>query len=512
MIYLAIFAASLVVSAVLARLVRDVANVHGWATAPESARHKHLRPVPRLGGIAILGSVVLVVTVAAGASSFLHLGYSFPSRTFLGLLGPTLVIFGLGLADDFRPLSPYLKFGVQIVAAGWLFLNGCRITRLQLLFGDRELGNVAALLLTVFWVLLITNAFNLLDGLDGLAGGSALFSSLVVFIVSLVTGNTLTEVVTIALAGAIVGFLRYNFNPATIFLGDCGSLVIGFVLSAVSLASSEKASTAVAVAIPVVSFGLPILDTLMAVLRRFLNGKPLFSADDEHIHHKLLQRGLSHRQAVVVLYAVSAAFALISLPLLSPKSGMIAVVLSVVGLGVFFGLQHLGYNELGELRRVARRTWEQKTIIYNNLAIRRAEDELANARTVSDVVQILKTAFQGNDYDGFEIAFTPESSLSYSSPRMIPPFQYAWRREGGNRNKGWEVRLDLFTKRGEVRGCFSIHRSYTESSLRSDIDCFTKEFASALSAALQRAGESHVPSMPLDALAENRPAGIESVA
>ena len=262
MIYLAIFAASLVVSAVLARLVRDVANAHGWATVPESARHMHVRPVPRLGGIAIFGSVVLVVTVAAGASSLLHLGYSFPSRTFLGLLGPTLVIFGLGLADDFRPLSPYLKFGVQIVAAGWLFLNGCRITRLQLLFGDRELGNVAALLLTVFWVLLITNAFNLLDGLDGLAGGSALFSSLVVFIVSLVTGNTLTEVVTIALAGAIVGFLRYNFNPATIFLGDCGSLVIGFALSAVSLASSEKASTAVAVALPVVSFGLPILDTL----------------------------------------------------------------------------------------------------------------------------------------------------------------------------------------------------------------------------------------------------------
>jgi UDP-GlcNAc:undecaprenyl-phosphate/decaprenyl-phosphate GlcNAc-1-phosphate transferase len=512
MIYLAIFAASLVVSAVLARLVRDVANSHGWATVPESARHMHVRPVPRLGGIAILGSVVLVVTIAAGASSILHLGYSFPSRTFLGLLGPTLVIFGLGLADDFRPLSPYLKFAVQIVAAGWLFLNGCRITRLQLLFGDRELGNVAALLLTVFWVLLITNAFNLLDGLDGLAGGSALFSSLVVFIVSLVTGNTLSEVVTIALAGAIVGFLRYNFNPATIFLGDCGSLVIGFVLGAVSLASSEKASTAVAVAIPVVSFGLPILDTLMAVLRRFLNGKPLFSADDEHIHHKLLQRGLSHRQAVVVLYAVSACFALISLPLLSPKSGMIAVVLSVVGLGVFFGLQHLGYNELGELRRVARRTWEQKTIIYNNLAIRRAENELANARTVNDVVQILKTAFQGNDYDGFEIAFTPELSAPYSSPLMIPPFQYAWRREGGNRNKGWEVRLDLFSKRGEVRGCFSVHRSYTESSLRSDIDCFTEEFASALSSALQRAVESHAPSMGIAALADNRSADIASVA
>jgi UDP-GlcNAc:undecaprenyl-phosphate GlcNAc-1-phosphate transferase len=142
MIYLAIFAASLVVSAVLARLVRDVANGHGWATAPESARHLHRRPVPRLGGIAILGSVVTVVTITAGASSLLQLGYSFPSKTLLGLLGPTLVIFGLGLADDFRPLSPYLKFGVQIVAAGWLFLNGCRITHLQLFFGERELATL----------------------------------------------------------------------------------------------------------------------------------------------------------------------------------------------------------------------------------------------------------------------------------------------------------------------------------------------------------------------------------
>jgi UDP-GlcNAc:undecaprenyl-phosphate GlcNAc-1-phosphate transferase len=512
MIYIIIFAASLVVSAVMARLVRDVANARGWAIAPESSRHMHLKPVPRLGGIAIMGSVVLVVTVTVIASKVFHWSYFSPSSTFVGLLGPTLLIFGLGLADDFRPLSPYLKFGVQIVAAGWLFLNGCRVTHLTLLFGDRQMGNVAAFGLTVFWVLLITNAFNLLDGLDGLAAGSALFSSLVVFVVSLVTGNTLTEVITIALAGAIVGFLRYNFSPATIFLGDCGSLVIGFVLSAVSLASSEKASTAVAVAIPVVSFGLPILDTFMAVLRRFLNRKPLFGADDEHIHHKLLQRGLSHRQAVVVLYAVSACFALVSLPLLSPKSGIIAVVLSVVGLGVFFGLQHLGYHEVDELRRMARRTWGQKTIISNNLAIHRATDELASAGTVRDVVQILETTFAAHDFDGFEFSFIPDVPAFYGPPPMIPPFQYAWRREEGSRGKGWELRLELLSASGEVRGCFSINRSYTKNTLRSDVDCLTADFASALSAALERAGKSHVAAGGIAAVTGYQPAAIESVA
>jgi len=510
MLYLVIFAAALIVSAVLARQVRDIANARGWANVPESARHLHRKPVPRVGGIAVLGSVVLVIGVAAIVRSIMHFD-SLPFSTLLGLLGPTLIIFGLGLADDFRPLSPCLKFGVQVLAAGCLFVNGFRVTHFQLLFGQKEIGSVAALSLTIFWVLLITNAFNLLDGLDGLAAGSALFSSLVVFIVSLVTGNTLTDVVTIALAGAIVGFLRYNFNPATIFLGDCGSLVIGFLLSAVSLASSEKAPTAVAVAIPVVSFGLPILDTFMAVLRRFLNGKPLFTADDEHIHHKLLQRGLSHRQAVVVLYAVSAFFALLSLPLLSPTSGTIAVVLSVVGLGVLFGLQHLGYREVDELCRLARRTWEQKTIISNNLAIRRATQELARATTSHDVLCILKTAFRGNDYDGFEISFTPDLPLFHDSS-MIPPCRYVWRRKEGSRNTGWEVRLDLFSKRGKVCGCFSIHRSYTDASLQSDIDCFTEEFAGALSQALQRGSESQVTSAEIPALAEKKPVDLASVA
>jgi hypothetical protein len=198
--------------------------------------------------------------------------------------------------------------------------------------------------------------------------------------------------------------------------------------------------------------------------------------------------------------------------LLSPRSGNIAIVLSVVGLGVFFGLQHLGYREVDELRRVARRTWGQKTIISNNLAIRRAADELASVESLHDVVQILKTAFQGTDYDGFEISFTPELSTSYGPPLMIAPFQYAWRTKEGSRRKGWEVRLDLFSKWGEVRGCFSIHRSYTESSLRSDVDCLTEEFASALSLALQRAGENHVTSVGIAAVGENRINGIADVA
>ena len=156
----------------------------------------------------------------------------------------------------------------------------------------------------------ITNAFNLIDGLDGLAAGSAFFSTLVVFVVALSSHSSFVSVMTLVLAGAVLGFLRYNFNPATIFLGDCGSLFVGFMLGALALQGMQKSPTIVAVAIPVVSFGFPILETALSIVRRLISGRPVFTGDREHIHHKLLQRGLSQRQVVTVLYAVSAIFAM----------------------------------------------------------------------------------------------------------------------------------------------------------------------------------------------------------
>jgi UDP-GlcNAc:undecaprenyl-phosphate GlcNAc-1-phosphate transferase len=444
----------------------------------------HKAALPRLGGTVILAVVVLVVCASIAVSRLVFHDSSFPIRAFLALLGPALLVFAVGLWDDFRPLSPYLKFGVEALAAVWLFLDGFRVQQFQLLFGVHPLKTAVDLMLTVFWVLLITNAFNLLDGLDGLAAGSALFSSMVVFAVSLSVGGKLTSLLTIALAGAIVGFLRYNFNPATIFLGDCGSLTIGFLLSAVSLRGSQKASTAVAVAIPVVSFGLPILDTVLAVIRRFLNRKSLFSADSEHIHHKLLRRGLSQRQAVVLLYAVSAGFALLSLLLLSAQGSAISIVLAVIGFGIFFGLPHLGYHEVDELWRVASRTMQQKSIILNNLAIRRATEELLSAQSLAEVCFTLENAFSRNEFDAFDFTFVPEA------PGEAAPVSHAWCKEGYRpRRAGWSMRLDLVSARGRKLGAFSVYRSFRVGSLRTDINCLIADFAPALCAALQRVTE-----------------------
>jgi UDP-GlcNAc:undecaprenyl-phosphate GlcNAc-1-phosphate transferase len=371
---LVLFIAALLLSSVLTHYVRNAALKRGLTCSSPRNRDVHASPIPRLGGVAICFSFMIVAISYVAFYRLRGISTGFGLYTTFAVLAPASLMFVLGLYDDLKSLTPSVKFGVQIIAALLLYYGGLRIYFFPILSGYHELNSVISLFLTVFWVLLISNAFNLIDGLDGLSAGSAMFSTLVVFIVSLFSHNPFIAVMTVILAGAILGFLRYNFNPATIFLGDSGSLFLGFILSAVSLAGMQKSTTLVAVAIPIVSCGLPLLDTFLSVVRRFLSGQPLFSADREHIHHKLLKRGFTHKQAVVVLYAVSAVLGLVSLLLLYPAGSSIGIVLTVVGVGIWFGVQHLGYHEFAELGRAAKRTVDQKQIIVNNLAIRRASE------------------------------------------------------------------------------------------------------------------------------------------
>src|ERR1700732_4114256 len=372
----------------------------GWVAPPIQHRDLHEIPLPRLGGIPIVFAFLVAIAAALLIGRHSPASDILPSvRPLLTILIPGTLIFLLGVYDDIHSVGPYTKFAVQGVAAVMLFAGGLRILELPVLFGARHLPWYIGLPITVLWVIGITNAFNLIDGLDGLAAGSALFSTFVVFVAAISNGSLLVSLLAIALAGAILGFLRFNFNPATIFLGDSGSLFIGFMLSALALeGATVKAPTAIAVAIPVVSFGLPILETMLSVLRRLISGKPVFTADREHIHHKLLQLGMSDRKVVIVLYAVSAVFALLSLFLLWPTGSTLGLVLAVVGIGVWFGVQHLGYLEFGELRRVARRTVEQPQIFINNLAIRRAIEELRVTSDYDQLCSILEVAFSSKDF------------------------------------------------------------------------------------------------------------------
>ena len=242
-IQLFVFAGAFLASTALTRWVRDFSNSRAWNAPPDSDRHIHTSPIPRLGGIAIFITLWCLGLMTALAEHFGAPGFVFPHITF-GILGPATIVFAVGLIDDFRGLSPYAKFIAQSGAAILLFLNGFGISRISLMSGHPQLGWLVGLPLTVLWVVWITNAFNLIDGLDGLAAGSALFSTLVTCVVAMLVHNGGVLFLGLVLAGAIAGFLRYNFNPASIFLGDCGSLLIGFLLSAIALAERTLGSFA----------------------------------------------------------------------------------------------------------------------------------------------------------------------------------------------------------------------------------------------------------------------------
>ena len=494
--YLVVFVGAILLSFILTRTVRNVASARGWVSAPSLPRHIHTASIPRLGGIAIFLAFAVVAVVLAASPTLRGADPKFSVRTILFILIPGALVFLLGLYDDLRPVKPHVKFAIQAVAATILFFGGFRVFQLPLLFGSHSLGWLA-LPLTILWVLWITNAFNLLDGVDGLAAGSSLFSTMTVFVVSMVSGDLLVSSLTLALAGAILGFLRFNFNPATIFLGDSGSLFIGFMLSALALAGAQKTPTIVAVAIPVVSFGLPVLETVLSVLRRFLSGEPLFAADRGHIHHKLLERGFSQQQVVWILYVVSAACGLLSLFLLYPSGPTVGVVLFVIGVGIWVGVQHLGYHEFNELRRVASRTMEQKRIIVNNLAIRRATRALSKAQSFDEIREALHDAFRNNDFDGYRLQLDPAAgrrsvSIHAGSPKQASLPKIAWTKYAagaltGERGPEWKLTLELAANTKRKVGSLLLHREYSGRPLLIDINLLFSGFNVALADACDRA-------------------------
>jgi UDP-GlcNAc:undecaprenyl-phosphate GlcNAc-1-phosphate transferase len=506
-LFFGIFVFSLAVSFVATRQVRDMATRRGWVSLPRDGRHVHKSPLPRLGGVAIFLAFSLSLSLwLLLALVFPRLLEGFEPTTFLHIYVPACLIFCLGIYDDLHGAGPYLKFVVQAIAGAMLFASGMRILGLPVLFGQHTLPWFIGLPLTVLWVVAITNAFNLIDGLDGLAAGSALFSTMVFFVVALVNHSWLGSLMSIALAGAILGFLRFNFNPATIFLGDSGSQFIGFLLSALALAGAQKAPTLVAVAIPVVSFGLPILETALSILRRLISGRPIFTADREHIHHKLLQMGFSHRQVVIVLYAVSAIFAMLSLFLLWPTGSALGLVLAVVGTGIWMGVQHLNYLEFGELRRVAQRTIEQRSIFVNDLAIRRATEELKSTDDYVQVCRILESAFAANDFDGFELSAKALAdgppTIDDTSLRVRPgeSLHFEWNKPGAPKFRNgwaaWNITLELVTSTNRSRGSIKIYRLYMDRALLVDINLLTSVFPVVLADALDRALASEEGMVP----------------
>lgn len=288
----------------LTPLVRHVAHWVGAVDAP-GGRRVHAQATPRLGGLAIVGGYWAALALCFGtglAGKVYH-----PRAVWIFLFGGALLA-ATGALDDAKPLGAKRKLAVQIVAATLAWYGDVRITDFVAVpgFGLVEIGPVLSYVGTVVWILAITNAINLIDGLDGLAGGVVFFAGLTNLVVALVSGNALAATLNAALVGAVLGFLFYNFNPATIFMGDTGSLFLGYTLGAAALLSGrQKESTLASLLVPLIALGLPLADTLLAMARRFFAHRSIFSADRQHLHHRLLDLGLTHRRAVLVLYVCS---------------------------------------------------------------------------------------------------------------------------------------------------------------------------------------------------------------
>lgn len=325
--YLIVFLIGLIVAFLITPLVEKLAVKIGAVDIP-TERKVHAEPIPSLGGVAIYLSFLLAL--------FFALIKFFPNEREINgiLLGGTVILL-FGIADDIKDLSPKVKFIGQILAATTLVVFG-----VQMEFIGNPLGGLIDLGIwgvpaTLLWVVALSNIINFIDGLDGLAAGVSSIAAIALFVSAFETGQTTIAFLTVALAGATIGFLTHNFNPARIFMGDSGSMFLGFMLGAITVHGVMKSVAIVSLLIPIVVMGVPIFDASLAILRRLKDKKPLTQADKGHIHHQLLHRGFSHRQSVVIIYLWSI--------LLSASAALLLYVSAAQRLPIFTGLTLLSF-------------------------------------------------------------------------------------------------------------------------------------------------------------------------
>jgi UDP-GlcNAc:undecaprenyl-phosphate/decaprenyl-phosphate GlcNAc-1-phosphate transferase len=328
---------------VLTPFVRSAALKFNLVDRPD-ARKIHTEPIPRVGGIAIAAAYILsfgFVLIAPYRGLPFNIDTVIPRA--LVLMPAAGLVFVVGLVDDLLGLKPWQKLSGEIVAALIAFRAGVQIDLVQW----SHLHFWISLPVTVLWLVGCANAFNLIDGLDGLAAGVGLFATLTSLVAALTHNNLQLALVTAPLAGCLLGFLRYNFNPASIFLGDSGSLLIGFLLGCYGAMWSDKSATMIGLTAPMMAMAIPLLDVTLSIARRFLRNQPIFGADRGHIHHRLLERGLTPRRAALFLYGICGIAAALSLlqDLAHDRAGGVIIVLFCIVAWV--GVQHLGYTEFG---------------------------------------------------------------------------------------------------------------------------------------------------------------------
>lgn len=384
--YAALFVAGAIGTAILTPLYILVAQRLGWVDMP-GGRKRHDRATATMGGVVVF----LVVFTGALVSLQLNnlVGEMLRARAgyVYGLMICTTAMILLGIVDDRFGVSPRVKLLVQGVVALAAVLLGFRVDAMTLPGYDSiTLPPILGGLLSLVWIIGITNAINLTDGLDGLAAGICLLASGVNAIVAIWLGNHYMTVMMVLLAGSLLGFLRWNFHPARVFLGDTGSLALGMFLALASLHSAQKAHTVVLILVPLFALGYPIFDTLLAVARRMVRGQPLFASDRDHIHHRLLDRGQTPTRAALQIYVVSLLISFACLAAMTANHFVLGLLVAGVFVMALFAARVLGYLEWGGW--TAHWTGRQETRILH-AAAQLARLKIEQARTPDEVLRAL---------------------------------------------------------------------------------------------------------------------------
>lgn len=344
--FLLAFITSFVVTPYSIKLARRI----GAVDIPKDERRINTRPMPRLGGIAvILGfvvSIIYLVTIMSIEGTFNLFGQEEYGIKLLGFLGGIIVLAITCIIDDSKGLEPFTKLAGQIIAAIIVVYSGIRIENLNLpFFNSIGLSYTVSIIITLGWIIGITNAINLIDGLDGLSTGIGIISCLSLLIIFSLNYSPLIAILLVtALAGALVGFLPFNFNPAKTFMGDTGSNFLGFSLAVISILGVAKTYTAIVIIAPLIVLALPIFDTIWAIIRRVISGKSIKAIvipDRGHLHHRLMAKGYSQKQAVLILYAISATLGMFAVILLESGVWKALSFALMIGAVVAIGYKNL---------------------------------------------------------------------------------------------------------------------------------------------------------------------------
>jgi UDP-GlcNAc:undecaprenyl-phosphate GlcNAc-1-phosphate transferase len=370
---------SLVLALLLTPLCRNAFNYFGIVDQPDKDRKLHAAPTPRAGGVAIafayVGAFGVLLLLPLQAKNVVLDDLPLVLR----LLPAIAVIFVTGLLDDVLGLKPWQKLAGQCAGALLAIAGGVQVQGI----GGFEVSWWLSIPLTAAWLLACTNAFNLIDGLDGLAAGIGAFAAATTLTVAIIQGHIPLAMATAPLLGALLGFLRYNFQPASVFLGDTGSLLIGFMLGSYAVLWSHKADTLFGMTAPIMVLAIPLLDTSLSICRRIMRQKPIFSADRGHIHHRLLDNGLSPRRVALSIYLVCTIAALFSLVISVLRNTAAGIVLMIFCAVAVLLVRKLGYVELSILGRVvSRRT--VRDLVGAEMVLSELQTQLISAHNLDE--------------------------------------------------------------------------------------------------------------------------------